>query len=450
MTGRRGDGQCSLDRCESPPGLALSICPLWSLDKAVSLPSDCVFDYYLAVPLREGHAHGPWVHTSFSRNRGDWVSTDEIRRWAEKGIQTAHCHNDGDYYSDGLFWRDGSYPPYPDMDRYDKVLQDCHEAGIRTATYFSNKELHPSTKEFQEHGEEWGRKNLAGDLQHNFYRPGAEFGAQMCLRSGWLEFLKFSIDRVLKNHPLDGVYYDWNVALLCANPLHEAHRDRTAPAAGHWDMDELLDLMEWTRNRVGMGGLIIVHNTTTPMFAVENFADYVVATEWGYQKWTDRCTDLQDLPLESSLAGAIPRGVISYGVLDANAPRRLHRLFAMEAFLNDVTPWPASEETFALLPLLKPLGKIEDYRFADWRNQAVTLVGCSLCIGCLQPTWRSVCAVSQSGGGRARGHVRDTSRRVSISLGQPVERDPAGRDRSLGGQWNPVRSRELGYGATDR
>jgi hypothetical protein len=301
------------------------------------------------------------------------VSTEDIRRWAEKGIQTVHCHNDGDYYDDGLFWRDGSYPPYPDMDRFDKVLTDCRQVGIRTATYFSNKELHPSTKEFQEHGEQWGRKNRAGDLQHNVYRPDHEFGAQMCLRSGWLEFLKFSIDRVLKTHPLDGVYYDWNVALLCSNPLHEANRDGSAPATGHWDVDELLDLMEWTRGRVGMSGLVIVHNTTTPMYAIENFADDVVSTEWGYQRWTDRAPELQDLPLESSLAGAIPRGVISYGVLDGNAPRRLHRLFAIEAFLNGATPWPASEETFALLPLLKPLGDIGNYRFVDWRNQAATL-----------------------------------------------------------------------------
>ncbi len=373
MTGRRGGGQCLLDRNQDPPGLALSISPLWSPDAAVSLPSGCIFDFYLAFPLLEGRAHGPWLHTTFNRNRGNWVSTEEIGRWAEKGIQTVHCHNDGDYYDDGLFWRDGSYPPYPDMDRYDQVLTDCRRVGIRTATYFSNRELHPSTKEFQEHGEEWGRKDRQGELRHNFYRPGREFGAQMCLRSGWLDFLKLSIDRVLKNHPLDGVYYDWNVALLCSNPLHETNGDRTAPAQGHWDMDELLELMEWTRSRVGMDGLIIVHNTTVPMFATENFADYVVATEWGYRKWTDRAPDLQDLPLETSLARAIPRGVISYGVLDRNAPRRLHRLFAIEAFLNGVAPWPASEETFALLPLFKPLGDIGDYRFADWRNQAVTL-----------------------------------------------------------------------------
>jgi len=386
LTGRRGQGQCVLRTSQDPPGLALSVAPLSSADEGVVLPGSCVFDFYLAFPILEGRAHGPWLHTSFNRNRGAWVPTDEIGRWAEKGIQTVHCHNDGDYYGDGLFWRDGSYPPYPDMDGYDKVLKDCRQAGIRTATYFSNKELHPSTKEFQEHGEAWGRKNRQGDLRHNFYRPNAEFGAQMCLRSGWLEFLKFSIDRVLENHPLDGVYYDWNTALLCCNPLHEtdarpalggrrAESDSAgaAPANGHWDIDELLELMEWTRNRVGAQGLVIVHNTTTPMFATENFADYVVATEWGYRKWTDRAPDLQDLPLEWNLAGALPRGVISYGTIDKNAPRRLHRLFALEAFLGGVTPWPASEETFALVPLLKPLGDIESYRFADWRNQAVAL-----------------------------------------------------------------------------
>ena len=42
--------------------------------------------------------------------------------------------------------------------------------------------------------------------------------------------------------------------------------------------------MEWhAAPGVGPDGLIIVHDTTTPMFATENFADYVVATEWGYR-----------------------------------------------------------------------------------------------------------------------------------------------------------------------
>jgi hypothetical protein len=372
LAGRRGQAQCSVAPSQGMNGLAVSVAPFWSSSNAITLTKSCVFDYYLAVPLLEGQAQKPWVHTSFNRNKGTWVSPDEIRNWAEQGYQTAHCHNDGDYYDDGLFWRDGAYPPYPDMDGYDRVLKECRKIGIRTATYFSNKELHPSTREFQEHGLEWGRMNRKGDLQHNFFRGQSEFGAQMCLRSGWLGFLKLSIDRVLKNHPLDGVYYDWNVALLCCNPLHEGKGSNTT-AQGHWDIDELLDLMEWTRQRVGPDGLVIVHNTTTPMFAAENFANHIVATEWGYQKWINRAPDLQDLPLEWSLAGARSRGVISYGTIDTKAPRALHRLFALEAFLGGVTPWPASPETFELLPLFKPLGDVTKYRFADWRNQSVTL-----------------------------------------------------------------------------
>lgn len=370
--GQRGQGRCQLQLSQDPPGLALSITPFWSTNKAAALPDASRFDFSIAVPLLEGHAQRPWLHTSFNRNRGNWVSPEEIRRWATNGYQTVHCHNDGDYDDDGLFWRDGAYPPYPDMDQYDRVLTTCRQQGIRTATYFSNKELHPSTRAFQEHGIEWGRMNRKGDLQHNMFRGPSEFGAQMCLRSGWLACLKSSIDRVLKNHPLDGVYYDWNVALLCYNARHEpSHTQGTAQ--GHWDIDELLDLMEWTRQRVGPNGLVILHNTTTPMFAMENFADAIVATEWGYEKWTHRAPDLESLPLEWSLAGARTRGVISYGTIDSQAPRRLHKLFALEALLGGVTPWPASPEAVALASALQPIGNIEACQFADWRNQAVRL-----------------------------------------------------------------------------
>lgn len=439
LTGRRGQGQCRLELSTEPPGLALALSPFWSTNGVTTLTNGCAFDFYLAVPLLEGHAEKPWVHTSFNRNRGNWVSTEEIQRWAEQGCQTVHCHNDGDYFDDGLFWRDGSYPPYPDMDRYDRVLQDCRRVGIRTATYFSNKELHPSTQEFQEHGRPWGRMNRKGDLQHNFFRGQSEFGAQMCLRSGWLGFLKQSIDRVLKNHPLDGVYYDWNVSLLCYNPVHEG-KDVDAPARGHWDMEELLDLMEWTRQRVGPGGLVIVHNTTTPMFALENFADHVVATEWGYQKWTDRAPELADLPLEWSLAGARSRGVISYGAIDSKAPRRLHQVFALEAFLGGVTPWPASPEALALLPLFAPLGDLATWQFADWRNTAVTLSDrrCAsavysrpgeayLLVANLEPTARELeCVLHPERLAHPLASPRAASKWTVKDLTEPARRESAG------------------------
>lgn len=208
VCGKRGQGRSILQARTGSAANLFSVSAFHNTQSPILPAGTLTFDYYIGLPLLEGHALKPWFHTSFNRNRGEWVSTEQIRQWAETGIQTVHCHTDGDYYGDGLFWRDGPYPPYPDMGKYDKVINDCHRVGIRIATYFSNKELHPSTVQFQLSGLEWGRMNLKGDLQHNCFKDKSEFGVQMCLRSGWVDYLKTCVDRVLTNHPLDGVYYD--------------------------------------------------------------------------------------------------------------------------------------------------------------------------------------------------------------------------------------------------
>ena len=189
-------------------------------------------------------------------------------------------------------------------------------------------------------------------------------------------------DTVLKNHKLDGVYFDWNVALFCNNPLHVGKSSngvsgQTGTLAlsptGHWDMDELLDLMEWTRERVGPKGLIFVHNTMVPMFATENFADRVVGMEWGYGRLSRSVPPMQEMPLEWTFAGARSRGVIGYGSIDQSAPARIRKVFALEALFAGVAPWPASEEAIALDKILVALGDLTNYKFEDWRNRAITL-----------------------------------------------------------------------------
>ena len=43
-----------------------------------------------------------------------------------------------------MFWHDGAYPPYPDMDRYDKVLTDCRRVGDSDREPTSpTRRLHP-------------------------------------------------------------------------------------------------------------------------------------------------------------------------------------------------------------------------------------------------------------------------------------------------------------------
>gem|GEM_PF-5652444 len=87
LAGRRGRGRCLFERSRNPAGLALAISPLWTKSEPLLLKDGCAFDYYLAFPILEGHAHRPWIHTSFNRNRGKWVSTEEIRRWAEQATR---------------------------------------------------------------------------------------------------------------------------------------------------------------------------------------------------------------------------------------------------------------------------------------------------------------------------------------------------------------------------
>ena len=260
------------------------------------------------------------------------------------------------------------------MDRYDKVLTECRQAGIRTATYFSNKELHPSTPEFKEHGEEWGRKDRRGDLRHTFFsKARSEFGALMCLRSGWLEYLKLSIDRVLKNHPLDGVYFDWNVALYCENPLHEgkgAGEKAARPlghgrAAGPDGVDAAAGGPGRTRDRPQHHRPDVRHRE----FRRSRRRHRVGLSEM------DRPGAGAREPAFRVEPGRGPVRAASSATAASTRRRRggCYRLFALEALLGGVAPWPASPETFELLPLLKPLGDIESYRFADWRNGAVSL-----------------------------------------------------------------------------
>ncbi|MEW6752791.1 MAG: DUF6259 domain-containing protein [Candidatus Latescibacterota bacterium] len=387
VAGRPGCGHLYLGPQSRPPAVRLSIAPLSLPRGDVALTGEYVFESWIGLPVISGRAHTPFLHTAFQRH--PWPTAQTIRGWAERGIRTAHFHHDGDTFRDGLFWRDGSYPPFgpQDMAEYDRVIRTCQEHGIRVATYFSNKELHPSTAAYQQHGARWARlPGDRGEQLHNLY-SGDEYGAQMCLRSGWLDQLKKNIDTVLTRHPLNGVYYDWNVALYCHNAEHGTTTTACAPQggapgcgghafspAGHWDVDELVELMEWTRRRVGREGLVIVHNTMVPCAVTENLADHVVAMEWGYGRLASAAPDLSALPLEWNFLGARPRGVIGYGCLEPGAPEGVHRQMTLRCLLTGTAPWPAQDLDLEIFAPLKEFD-LSGYRFRDWRTAPVGLEG---------------------------------------------------------------------------
>lgn len=374
--GEPGHGSFRLDPQTRPPGVGFSVSALDIPRGGVALQGEYAFRYFIGVPIISGRANRLFLHRSFQRK--NWPTEELLEAYAQRGIASMHFHHDGDSHRDGQFWRDGSYPPFgpEDMAEYDRVIAQCRKHGIRTATYFSNKELHPTVEAYREHGEQWAR--LPDDTWEQFHNAysGDEFGAQMCLRSGWADFHKAYIDKVLTHHALDGTYYDWNVALYCHNTRHVPghEQDLMVPGtgdwvhspAGHWDMEELLDLVAWTRQRVGPEGLMVIHNTMAPMAAIENYADGIVAMEWGYARLAADAPALEDLPLEWSFMGHRSRGVIGYGCLEDDAPERVHRQMTVRSVLTASVPWPADD---LALEMFGPLtGRdLSRYRFADAR-----------------------------------------------------------------------------------
>ena len=66
------------------------------------------------------------------------------------------------------------------------------------------------------------------------------------------------------------------------------------PGIGMWD--EFLEVMEWARQPAGPDGLVTIHNTRVPMFAAENFADYICRMEWGYGEAGNEMPETGPLP----------------------------------------------------------------------------------------------------------------------------------------------------------
>lgn len=396
VCGETGHGWLSIGSAIQPrKAVEMQVCaikmPREDLQKKKAVfKGKLTLDYRIGIPIISGRAAKPFIHESFNRN--NWPKDEAIKKWAANGVKTAHFHHDGDTFHDGLFWRDGSYPPFDpqDMAEFDRVLRTCRENGIRATTYFSNKELHPTTDIYKDRGEEWARLPDGKTQVHNLYE-GDEYGAQMCLRSGWSDSFKKSVERVSANHKIDGVYYDWNQAIFCNNPTHS---DRKCPdgyfddrgglfadlkdsPVAHWDIDELIELMEWTREFVGPDGLAIIHNTMSPCMATENFASYVLGMEWGSGLLSDGVPKLRELPFEWNFVGARSRGVITGGCIDKKAPVNIYRKRNLQCLLTGVAPWRASALDIAMFSPLKELD-IEGCRFLDWRYKSAALSECSV------------------------------------------------------------------------
>jgi len=233
---------------------------------------DYVFHYYLGLPKVRDKLPRKYMHMSFGNH--PWPSDEDIRRWAYKGVSVVRIHND--YHPSGDFWHDGSWPPYDEkgMRELKRVIDTCHRYGIKVVPYISLYEINPKSEAFADGYIVWRRTIDERFSLIETYPPNYFFGFGMCLKSGWKEFLKKYVEKVVKTLGLDGVYYDYAHYWFCNNRLHSK--------GDHTNIDDLIEFLEYTRSLVGEDGVILLHQSGWfPSVLVENYADgHIMLEDW--------------------------------------------------------------------------------------------------------------------------------------------------------------------------
>ena len=232
-------------------------------------------------------------------------------------------HNDGDTFSNGIFWRDAAYPPYPpeEMKKMDRSLELAHRHHMDVVPYFSLHEYHPEAAGFRQNARKWGRIAEKGDdIIPSYFRTGY-FGFVMCLSSGWMQKRRDTIDEVLRKHAFDGIYYDWCTAHECINPEHGPH---------HWDFRKLIEHLLWTYDRVGKDGVMYLHLTHNPNIAAENLAGLVLTEEACFSRFSGEM-----FSPHAHFLNICPRQVCL--MIPGKSPAADLKRYAMCALLNHAT-----------------------------------------------------------------------------------------------------------------
>ncbi|HOV22589.1 MAG TPA: DUF6259 domain-containing protein [bacterium] len=277
ITGTPGSGFFGLYTLEDKRGNTILMEPFHELTlgypdpkyKRPELKGKYSFTFTIGLPMIEKNYPADIRHVGF--NNHPWPDEKEIRKWAEYGVNVARLHNDFD--KSGNFWHDGTFPPYDEEDikKMKETIATAHRYGIKVIPYFSLSELHPSSEAWKKNHDFWKRTEDDNDTEiHNYWQNG-EYGAQMCLASGWNDYLKNYIKKIVETYGFDGVYFDWVSSLYCNNRRHKEYN--------HLTCDEILEFLEWTRNFLGTNRVLVIHTSASPFMAAESYADATIVFE---------------------------------------------------------------------------------------------------------------------------------------------------------------------------
>lgn len=278
FTGKNGLSRFTIHRVADPARLSLLMEPYFCCHHPVRPEGKFTFTSYLGLPNITAESKQRYMHVGI--NNHPWPSDEQIRDWAYAGINVLRLHN-CDGLPDGNYWHRGCYPSYDaeGMQELDRVIATAHTYGMKVINYFSS-DLHSSAPGFK-HIDEWKRivdssgraaqSSMAAHFSSSMDAPDTGVVIPACLQSGFKDYLKDLIKKVLGKHKFDGVYYDCYDYNYCNNPAHSSGE--------HNMIDDFIEMTEWTRKAVGKDGVLSIHQSTVPSVIIENFCDAILTME---------------------------------------------------------------------------------------------------------------------------------------------------------------------------
>lgn len=210
-----------------------------------------------------------WIGPHQYRNNWQHPNEDEIKKWAEGGVNTI---------VGGANWYSGNYSNCSMPEDTRKFLDICHKYGLKVIPYITFTDQEYSTPGFDKTGPKWR------------IEPIVEFNYRsqlMCYGSAeWQDHWKNEISRIFDQFPFDGLYIDfWAGKINCYNAEHGC-----VGPYGRFTVEGLRKMARIAREIVDTKtekGLILSNTNILPLAMINNWMDARLYGEWHNLEDTD-------------------------------------------------------------------------------------------------------------------------------------------------------------------
>ncbi len=210
-----------------------------------------------------------WIGPHQYRNNWQHPNEDEIKKWAEGGVNTI---------VGGANWYSGHYSNCSMPENTRKFLDICHKYGLKVIPYITFTDQEYPTPGFDKTGPKWRIEPI---VEFNYRSQLMCYGAV-----DWQEHWKNEITQIFDQFPFDGLYIDfWAGKINCYNTEHGC-----VGPYGRFTIEGLRKMARIAREIVDTkteNGLILSNTNILPLAMINNWMDARLYGEWHNLEETD-------------------------------------------------------------------------------------------------------------------------------------------------------------------